>query len=233
MLRIHCFQHVHYEGLGCIAQWCKTNNHPVTYTHFYEESSIPEIDSYDWLIVMGGPMGIYDEKEFPWLKLEKQAIRKAIDADKTVVGICLGAQLIADVLGEKVYRNKQKEIGWHNISLTSEGLSSPIFSSFEPMFKVLHWHGDMFDIPGNAIHLAKSAACQNQAYFFGEKILGLQFHFEVTIESLTQMIKYGRNSLIPAPFVQSEREILDQTDSISDNNNKMHQILDFLSGKTI
>lgn len=233
MLRIHCFQHVHYEGLGCIAQWCKTNNHPVTYTRFFEECSIPEIDNYDWLIVMGGPMGIYDEEEFPWLKLEKQAIKEAIDANKTVIGICLGAQLIADALGEKVYHNKQKEIGWYNISLTTEALSTPIFSSFEPVFKVLHWHGDMFDIPENAIHLAESAACKNQAYLFGKKVLGLQFHFEVTIESLTQMINYSRNSLIPESFIQSEREILDQADSIFDNNKKMHQILDFLSKQAI
>ncbi len=233
MLRINCFQHVHYEDLGCIDSWCKTNNHPVSYTRFYEKHSIPDIDSYDWLIVMGGPMGIYDEDEFPWLKSEKQAIREAIVAGKTVIGICLGAQLIASVLGKNVYHNKQKEIGWYNIRLTSEGRSAPIFSSFEPMFKVLHWHGDTFDIPENATHLAESNACKNQAYFFGNKVLGLQFHFEVTIESLAQMIKYGKDSLIPAPFVQSEREILEQTDSISNNNMKMYQILDFLSDQPI
>ncbi len=229
MLRIHCFQHVHYEDLGCITQWCEMNNHLVTYTRFYEENSIPEIDNYDWLIVMGGPMGIYDEEEFHWLKAEKQAIKLAIDAEKTVLGICLGSQLIADVLGANVFPNHEKEIGWFDIRLTPSGQSAPLFTKLGTQLKVFHWHGDTFNLPEGAIHLAESTACKNQAYLFNEKVLGLQFHFEVTMQSLELMLLNGKNELVQAQFIQNEHEILGNTGFIQENNNRMFNILDFLA----
>ncbi len=232
MLKIHCFQHVPYEGLGCIAQWCAQQNFEISYTHFYAGDCIPETDAFDWLIVMGGPMGIYDETEYPWLKPEKQAIRKAIDAGKTVVGICLGAQLIASVLGKQVLPNNQKEIGWFDIRLTNDGISNKLFSMFETSFKVFHWHGDTFQIPENAVHLAESDACKNQAFIYGENVLGLQFHFEVTEESLTQMLKFGKSQLTAAPFVQSEEEILQHLHLVQDNNQHMYKILNHLANKT-
>jgi len=111
-LRIHYLQHVSFEGLGSIAEWVTSNGHELTSTQFFINSYLPEPADIDWLIIMGGPMGVYDEDKYEWLTAEKQFIKKAIDAGKTVIGICLGAQLIAKVLGAKVYPNQKRAIGW-------------------------------------------------------------------------------------------------------------------------
>ena len=135
-LRIHCFQHVSFEDLGCIGKWCEEKKYPVTYTRFFKNEAIPEPEEYDWLIIMGGPMGIYDEKTFPWLSKEKAAIKAAIMQNKTVTGICLGSQLIANALGAKVWQNPEKEIGWYNISLTEQAESKHIFGDQETISKI-------------------------------------------------------------------------------------------------
>jgi len=114
----------------------------VAYTRFYEAHQLPGIDDIDWLIVMGGPMGVYDESFYPWLVEEKAFIKQAIEHNKTVLGICLGSQLIAEVLGAKVYPNKQKEIGWFDITLSETAARHPLFENFENQFPVFHWHGN-------------------------------------------------------------------------------------------
>src|SRR5271170_6697939 len=119
-MRIHYFQHVPFEGLGCIAQWAAEKEHTVTATRFYLDEPAPNPGEIDWLVVMGGPMNIYEEAEYPWLAREKRFIGEAIRGGKTVIGICLGAQLIADVMGGPVTRNLEKEIGWFPIELTPE-----------------------------------------------------------------------------------------------------------------
>jgi GMP synthase-like glutamine amidotransferase len=228
-LRIHCFQHVAFEGLGCIQKWIDRNLHELTYTRFFDGDSIPKSEDYDWLIVMGGPMGIYD-KEYAWLEPEKVAIKHAVDSGKTVLGICLGSQLIADVLGSKVFRNSEKEIGWFNIYPTDQALSNNLLSDISKEgLVVFHWHGDTFNIPANAEYLAFSKCCKSQAFAFNKKVIGLQFHLEVTFESLRSMLENAGDELILAPFVQSEKEILSQTERIDKNNELMFVLLDKLS----
>src|SRR4030042_2732255 len=107
LLRIHCFQHVDYEDMGCIKEWCHTNGHQITCTKFYKGDSLPDTKDFDWLIIMGGPMGVYEDEKYSWLSGEKTAIKEAIEQNKTVIGICLGSQLIADVLGARVYKNRE------------------------------------------------------------------------------------------------------------------------------
>ncbi len=227
-LRIHCFQHVSFEGLGCIESWIEQNNHSITYTKFYENIQLPDINNIDWLIVMGGPMGVYDDNQFAWLKEEKQLIKQAIDANKTVIGICLGAQLIAQVLGAKVYRNMEKEIGWFDVSLTAEGKESKLLQGFDNDFTVFHWHGDTFDLPKGAVHLIQTAACKNQAYVYKEKVLGLQFHFEVTENTLGKMIENGKEELVDGNYIQTEIKMLSNSNYILSNNVKLFTILDRL-----
>ncbi|HMG81626.1 MAG TPA: type 1 glutamine amidotransferase [Ferruginibacter sp.] len=229
-LRIHCFQHVSFEGLGCIADWIQQNDHSATFTKFYKNDPLPTISDIDWLIVMGGPMGVHDEDRFSWLKKEKEFIKQAINAGKTVLGICLGAQLIAAILRARVYKNTEKEIGWFDIAITTTGKKNKLLEGFADHFKVFHWHGDTFDLPVNAEHLLQTTICKNQAFLYKEKVLGLQFHLEVTKETLTQMAAHGRNELTPGNFIQSEAEILDQGDLlIKINNKKMFDILDRLA----
>ena len=227
-LKIHTLQHVPFEGLGCIDQWITTKGHTVNYTKLYDNPQFPVLDDFDWLIVMGGPMGVYDEAMYPWLKEEKEFIRRAIEGGKTIVGICLGSQLIAEVLGAKVYPNKQKEIGWFDIQKTEFAKSLPLLEQIEEQFTVFHWHGDTFDLPADSERLFSSAGCLNQAFLYKKKVIGLQFHFEVTSLTLKEMIENGMSELVENKTIQSATKILAQTNYIDSNNQKMFKILDYL-----
>ena len=228
-LSIHALTHVPFEGLGCIEQWIHSNNHLLTHTHLYEDHHFPEVTEIDWLIIMGGPMGVYDDVEYPWLAEEKIFIRQAIDAGKTIIGICLGAQLIAEALGARVYPNDQKEIGWFDVKLSETAQKHPLFENFEKQFHVFHWHGDTFDIPFGGETWISSDRCANQAFLIHEKVLGLQFHLEVTEQSLHAMVDHGNEELVVNNSIQSSETILGETNYIDDNNRKMFQLLDYLS----
>ena len=226
-LSIHALIHVPFEGLGCIEQWTNKNSHTVSYTKFYEDFKLPDTEEIDWLIVMGGPMGVYDEAVYPWLAEEKTFIRQAIEKGKTVLGICLGSQLIAEVLGAKVYPNKQKEIGWYDLHLTDEGKNEKLLAGFEDKFPVFHWHGDTYDLPAGSIRLFSSEVCLNQAFLYKGNVLGLQFHFEATAETLKEMVTHGASELVEDKTVQSAEQILAQTNFIDSNNRKMFDILNY------
>lgn len=222
-MKIHYLQHKPFESLGCITDWINKNGYPVSSTKFYEDTSLPGLSEFDFLIVMGGPMGIYDEDKYPWLKDEKLFIRNAIENDKVILGICLGSQLIASAAGAKVSRNKYKEIGWFPVQIK---IDNKIFSGLPKEIMSAHWHGDTFDIPGGAIHAAESSACRNQAFILNEKVIGLQFHLEFTDNSLKELIKNGSNELIKGKYVQTEEEILDNLEFLKTTNNFLYRILD-------
>lgn len=137
-LRIHYFQHVAFEGLGCIEAWAFEKDYVRTRTKFYETYRLPEITTIDWLIIMGGPMSVHDEEGHPWLNEEKAFIKQAIEAGKTVIGICLGAQLIANVLGANVYPNRHKEIGWFDVTKTAQGKENYLVKDIESSFTAFH-----------------------------------------------------------------------------------------------
>lgn len=227
-LSIHVLMHVPYEGLGCITNWVQLHNHKLSYTKFYESTVLPNIDQIDWLIVMGGPMSVYEEELYPWLKIEKQFIREAIEAGKTVLGICLGSQLIAETLGAKVYPNKVKEIGWFPVFKYESGQNVSIINNVENEFTVFHWHGDTYDLPPKSIHLFSSLNCQHQAFLYNNRVLGLQFHFEVTKETLEGMVENGKQELTTSETIQNDETILSEARYINENNIKMYQILDAL-----
>ena len=228
-LRVHLFQHVPFEGLGYIEKWIETKNHTLTKTRFFENEPLPPLDEIDWLIVMGGPMGVYDEDKFLWLREEKAFIKSTIQSGKKVLGICLGAQLIAETLGAKVFANNKKEIGWFPVSLSDEAKKIDLFSDFPESFEVLHWHGDTFDLPKGAIHLIKSEACLNQAFLYNKNVLGLQFHLESIPETLHAMIENCGDELIPDEFVQTEQEIVDKSSLCTKTNEYLETILNRFS----
>ncbi len=230
-LRIHYFQHVFYEGPGNIGDWCQINGHSLTSTKFYNDFVLPDLADIDWLIIMGGPMGVQDEKEFGWLIAEKQFIKKAIEANKTIIGICLGAQLLAEISGAKVYKNKYKEIGWFSVEWSSESAKNKIFAGIKSPVTVFHWHGETFDLPEKAIHLARSGGCKNQAFFYNKKVLGLQFHLETTATTLQQMLENGKSELIPEKYVQPEEEIWNHQKFIEINKKILFIILDRLAAE--
>jgi GMP synthase-like glutamine amidotransferase len=180
---------------------------------------------------MGGPMGAYDEKKYDWLASEKQLIKNAIRCDKTVIGICLGAQLIAQVLGAKVYPNQHKEIGWFPIQLSDEAIANKLFKGLSKTLTVFHWHGDMFDLPTDATHVASSKACKNQAFLYNEKVIGLQFHFEMTEAALQKMIENGNEELVPGSYVPTAERSLNNRNLIENNKRVLFDLLDRLASQ--
>lgn len=187
-MKVRCFQHVRFEGLGLIAPWLRARGHEVAVTRWWAGDAAPDVADYDWLIVMGGPMNVYQHRDHPWLVAEKAALGAAFAADKRVLGVCLGAQLIADVLGGKVVQNAEREIGWWPVRATALTLEAAgaryAFPAFTP---VLHWHGDTFSLPPGATRLADSAACAQQAFAWGERVLGLQFHLEMDATAVEEI----------------------------------------------
>lgn len=230
-LRIHYFQHVAHEGLGSIEEWVSASGHSLNSTRFFENDLLPDISDIDWLIIMGGPMNVNDEKLFPWLADEKRFIRQAIDSGKTVLGICLGSQLVAAVLGARVYKNREKEIGWFDVDFTPAALSGNLFFDMGSKLKVFHWHGDTFDLPENAIPLASSAGCKNQAFIYEGKVLALQFHPETTMNSLKQMIEHGRMESEAGKFVQTGEELLKHKELIEEIRKILFTLLTRLAGQ--
>jgi GMP synthase-like glutamine amidotransferase len=206
-MRAHILQHVPFEGLGSIEPWLTARHARVTWTRFFEEPSLPEAADFDLLIVLGGPMSVNDEDLFPWLRAEKNLIARAIAFDKAVLGICLGAQLIANALGARVYPGPHKEIGWHPVYGAQ---AEPRPFAFPGEFLAFHWHGETFDIPPEAVGLARSDAYRHQAFRFGRNVLGLQFHLETTPASADAMITRCRDELLAGgAYVQTEDTLRD------------------------
>ena len=228
-MRAHYLQHFPCEGLGGIQPWLASRGYEITSTQFHEPNAkLPSPDGLDLIIAMGGPMSVNDEKELPWLIDEKKFLRRAIDNNQAVLGICLGSQLIASALGARVFANRAKEIGWFPI----QGLPGPNSTCFRfPDFHtVFHWHGETFDLPKGAIHLARSEACEHQAFQLGRKVLGLQFHLETTPELAREMVTDCGAELQPAPYVQSEQSILAApTEQYRKLNKLMKQVLSFVT----
>lgn len=205
-MRAHYLQHVPFEGLGSIESWLQTNGYEISATRLFDSEELPCLDEIDLLIAMGGPMSVNDEQEYPWLTAEKEFVRDAIHSGKAVLGICLGAQLIANSLGARVYPNAVKEIGWFPVTQVASRGSS--ISCFPESVDVFHWHGETFDLPPGATRLVRSEACENQAFQIGDSVVGLQFHLETTPESAKAIVTNCRAELSPSKYVQCEAEIL-------------------------
>lgn len=228
-MRAHYLQHVPFEGLGSIESWLGAAGFEITATRLFERINLPDIKGIDLLVVMGGPMSVNGEDEFPWLAPEKLYIRDAIWSGKAVLGVCLGAQLIANALGSRVYQNRVKEIGWFPV----RGIPSADSSTFRfpPSVEVFHWHGETFDLPPDAIRLAGSGGCENQAFQIGRAVIGLQFHLETTPLSAREIVAHCRSELLPSKYVQSEATILAASpEKYQTINSLMSDVLSFLTG---
>jgi GMP synthase-like glutamine amidotransferase len=225
-MRVHWIQHAEHEGLGCIAPWLAARGHTVSSTQAWKATAFPAPADYDWLLLMGGPMNIYEHAAHPWLVAEKQAIRRALDAGKRVMGICLGAQLLSDQLGGPVVRNAHLEIGWHAVTLTAAANAHPLLRGLTPTFTAFHWHGDRVTLPPDVPSLASSAACAEQLFAPRPNVLATQFHLEVTAADARTWLALEK----PAPdtYVQAAELMLADLPAFAANNRAMVQLLNNL-----
>jgi GMP synthase (glutamine-hydrolysing) len=207
-MKISVLQHAENEGPGEIENWARERGHAVGIHHLYRGDALPDPKSFDLLVVMGGEMNIYQDRDYPWLKPERSLIRATLDAGRRAFGICLGSQLIADALGSRVTQNPAHEIGWFPVTFTPEAQRS--FPKLPGAITALHWHGDTFELPIGATRLATSDACPEQGFVIPGKCLGLQFHFETDAPLVRQMVE-GSSDYAYWPkgeFVQPPKEIL-------------------------
>ena len=216
----YIFQHVKFEGPGAILPYLESRNFQVRLVKLYAGDAIPSPSSVDFAVLMGGPMSALDEDEYPYLALEKRFCREMFALKKPLLGICLGAQIMANAFGAAIRKNPEKEIGWFPVTFEN-GLSVEAF----------HWHGETFDIPDLASPFAYSAACRNQGFCLGRTV-GLQFHLETTRESMCAILENCSDELEEAlahcsASVQTEREIVDRgTSLIPQANGVLADLLD-------
>ena len=227
MATIHWLQHVFFEGLGSMEGWLLEQGHNLSCTRLWAGDILPSLDTFSGLIVMGGPMGIYDHEEYPWLSEEKEFLRLVAERGMPILGICLGAQLLADVLGAEVSENPEKEIGWFPVTRSAD-IPEFLLSVLPEQLTVFHWHGDTFSLPEQAVRLYSSEACINQAFLYKEHVIGLQFHLETTRNSAGTLIDNCRAELTVAPWIMTEKEMLKTDSRFSDINGCMHRLLEQL-----
>jgi GMP synthase-like glutamine amidotransferase len=227
-MKVHVLQHVSSEGLGSIEAWLNSVGADVTFTYFFESADLPAAHEQDLVIALGGPMSVNDEATLPWLRAEKQFIREAIDSGKAVLGICLGSQLIATALRARVYPNQHKEIGWFPVTAVPN--NGDVFH-LPASVEVFHWHGETFELPQGAEHLARSVACENQGFQIGRRVIGLQFHLETTQDSARAFVEEDNgNELVDAPYIQTAQQILDAPlSAYSGINALMVDVLNYLA----
>lgn len=199
-MRIALLQHVPFEGPAAIADWAMARGAGIAVTHLYRDEPLPPLAQFDMLVAMGGPMSANDEARYAWLTPEIALVSCAIDAGKILLGVCLGAQIIAKALGAKVYAAKQKEIGWFQVKRT-EAVHS-LFEGLPAAFDAFHWHGETFDLPPGAVRLAETASTPNQAFAVSGRVLGLQFHIEATPASVADLLQNAADEIGAGPFQQ-------------------------------
>lgn len=232
-MRVHCLQHLEFETFGTIRKWIEKREHKLTITLPHETPNFPDPGDFDLLIIMGGLMSVYGEEYHPWIKLEKEFVKKMIEADKPILGSCFGGQLIAEVLGARVLENRFKEIGWHGVKKVSSpsGLeeSSPkdFPECFPEEFTAFMWHGDAFEIPAGAVKLFESEACQNQGFIYNGKVLGLQFHPEADGAWIGKLVENCESELAGGKYVQTEAEILGQDSNLREAEELTFGLLDW------
>ena len=194
MKKLLVLQHVAHELLGTLNPLLKRAGFRLRYVNFARHPDTqPSLDGYDGLVVLGGPMSVNDTDRLPHLTTEMKLIEEALRRDLPVLGICLGAQLIAKTLGANVYPNKEKEIGWYDVSPTDEAQGDTLLGAFRKTEKIFQWHGDTFDIPRSTLHLAFSSLCAHQAFRYGTNVYGLQFHLEVDEPMIYRWLRVAEN----------------------------------------
>jgi GMP synthase (glutamine-hydrolysing) len=227
-MRLHLLHHNPVDSSrNNISRWAQNNGYAIAHTYLCNNEGLPAIEDFDWLIVMGGSQHAWEENVHPWLPVEKKFIVQALEDNKIILGICFGAQLLAEALGAEVFVNPHSEIGWYEVTLTPEGQQSYFFQNVPEQFTTFHWHADHFALPPGCTRLAYSEATENQAYTSQElPIAGIQFHPEYPLDSVKYFVREFGDELQKGSYVTSKEKMLSQTDQIPETYALMAAILD-------
>ncbi|WP_111658076.1 type 1 glutamine amidotransferase [Isoalcanivorax indicus] len=228
MQRALIIKHVHFEGPGAIATWLDRQGITWEVIEARQVTRWPSPDDFDWLFVMGGPMSARDDGKLPWMREEKRLIRQAIEADRKVVGICLGAQLIASVLGADIHRNSAPEIGWFTIT-PAPTCPPDIASMFADSPPVLHWHGEGFSLPKGARHLFSSVACTQQGFLLEDRVMGLQCHLECDMETLKGLCEHCADEIVPGTWVDPPHKLMVSEAILVATHQRLYRLLNRLA----
>ncbi|MCY4420837.1 MAG: type 1 glutamine amidotransferase [Gammaproteobacteria bacterium] len=205
-MHIHYLKHVPFEGLGSMEHVFVAEGHRLSNTCLYHDQPMPLVHDIDALVIMGGPMGVHDVDRYPWLAQEKEFIEAALRRQIPVLGVCLGAQLLAEVLGASVSKNAHEEIGWYPVQCTREPGSCA--QGFPESFEALHWHGDTFSIPAGASHFISSEGCENQAFVYENHAIALQFHLEMLPSHVQAIYQACGDPGKSGPYIQGLEDML-------------------------
>ena len=225
-MHIHYFQHNHFEDLGYIGDWAKSNNFTTSVTRFDLKPELPSIKDFDWLVIMGGAMGVHDSDQYPWILEEIKFINEVIRSGKIVIGVCLGSQLIASALGAGVYKNSEPEMGFWPIKFSPEAQQDQVFKHFPANLMVMHFHFDTFELPEGAVAMAESTVTPVQAFRYGNNVFALQFHSELTESNTPIFIRELTSQIVPGRLVQQPTEMLQNISNCRLNNQFFAKMLD-------
>jgi len=227
-MKLHLLEHEDQDFSNTnISMWGKKKGYDIAQTYVCNHDDLPDLDDVDWLMVMGGSQHVWEKEANPWLSEEKAFIREAVKRDKTILGICFGAQLVAEALGGRVFPNEQKEIGWYEVNLTLEGENSFLFKGVPKTFITFHWHSDHFSLPAGCVRLARSVPTSNQAFICKDKpVAGLQFHPEYTRAMVRYFANEEGDEWVPDLFVSGKERVLREAQKIPNTSWLMEALLD-------
>jgi GMP synthase-like glutamine amidotransferase len=226
-MKLLALQHDDYDDAGSIIEWAARGNHSLETVVLTKGGKLPSSLDFDILFLMGGTMNVQEEDKFPWLAEEKVFIKKTVDAGKTVIGFCLGGQLLAVALGGKVTGNKETEIGWRTVNFNKTAQEHPVLSVFGENAVIFQWHSDTFSVlPENALLVASNDACAHHGFISGNNVYAFQFHLELTYQMAYYFAQELEKAGLKGPYVQSGEEIRKQHLNIGANNKLMFDFLD-------
>ena len=229
-MRFHCLQHRPNEGPGHAADWLAAHGHSLTFTKLFEPNQVfPPMADFDGLLVLGGAMSVHDEEGFPWLRDEKAFLREVLRTGKITLAICLGAQLLAEALGGEVRPNPDPEIGFWTVRFSAKSLEHPLLRGWPEKAAVLHWHVDTFTVPPGAMRVGMSAGCATQGFVWGDGIIGLQFHPEMTVPMVEKLMEFeGHETAGEQEFVQTAEQIRAKLKSVWKGRKLLESLLENL-----
>ena len=228
-MKVLIVKHAPFEREGNMAAWLQRKQAEIVYLNLYESAVFPDPKAFDLIVLLGGPMSVNDEQIYPWLVPEKQFVKEALSLNMPILGLCLGGQLIANVLGAAVTLNRETEIGWHTVS---NNTSNKNLFQFPNQIPIFNWHSETFALPKGAEPLIKSQACQNQGFQYGDKVIGLQCHPEVTAEIIQDWIDEIGEQMTQGDFVQTPEQIFaDAEVNIAQAQMQLEKMLEFITTK--